>query len=90
MTKREQQLRDALAQVMEIDAGELSLTMTFAEQGVDSLIGLRLARAIEELCGMEIQLEWLFDYPTIRQLSQFLDKQCGSIDTDPTCLTRRE
>jgi acyl carrier protein len=84
MTKREQGLRDALAELMEIDARELSLIVTFAEQGVDSLVGLRFAQKIEELCGREVELEWLFDYPTIRQLSQFLDKQCGSIDTDPS------
>lgn len=80
MTRREERLRDALAELMEIDAHEISLTMTFAEQGVDSLVGLRFARKIEELCGMETELEWLFDYPTIRQLSQFLDRQCGNID----------
>jgi acyl carrier protein len=89
MTKREQQLSDALAELMETDRREISLTMTFAEQGVDSLIGLRFARKIEELCGMEIEVEWFFDYPTIRRLSEFLDQQCGSINRNPTCLTRK-
>ena len=83
MTKREQRLRDTLAALMEINPSELSLTTTFAEQGVDSLIGLRFAGQMQELFRTEIELEWLFDYPTIRELSGFLDERCGILDTDP-------
>jgi acyl carrier protein len=70
----DQSLRTALASVMEVDEKNLSLTADLSEQGVDSLIGLRFAREIEELTGLEVQLEWLFDYPTIQQLSAFLEQ----------------
>jgi acyl carrier protein len=80
MTELEQHLRSALAQVMEVDVQKISLTDTFAEQGVDSFIGLRFARKIQDLCGIEIELEWLFDHPTLRDLSLFLIQQSRNVE----------
>lgn len=84
MSSREQLLRHALAGVIEVDAQEVSLTLPFAEQGVDSLVGLRFARQIQDLLDTEVELEWMFDHPTIRQLSEFLDKQFGHLEAEPT------
>ena len=80
MTTRELCLIEILADLIKIEAQQLSLTMTLTEQGVDSLIGLRFARKIQDVYDTEVDLEWLFDYPTIRQLSQFLDERFGSLD----------
>jgi acyl carrier protein len=79
MTPRESSLREMLAELMEIEARELSLTMTFAEQGVDSLVGLRFARRIQDVTGIDVELEWVFDYPTIRQLAKFIDARLNLI-----------
>lgn len=75
MTKYEASLRDVLAELLERKAHDISLDQTLAEQGVDSLIGLRFARRIHDVLGIEIDLEQLFDYPTISQLAHFLDRQ---------------
>ena len=76
----EQRLIDILAAVIEVEPQQLSTTKTFGEQGVDSLIGLRFARKIEELTGNEVDLEWLFDHPTIEQLAVFLEQEFGKLD----------
>jgi acyl carrier protein len=81
MTKHEQLLLDLLAQQLELKPQQLSMTSTFAEQGLDSYSGLRLARSLQDALGVEIQLEWLFDYPTIEQLAHFLDGQFGELAT---------
>ena len=78
MTGTELRLRDTLAELMEVDACKVSVTKTFGEQGVDSVIGLRFVRKLEDLLGASVELEWLFDHPTIRQLSGFLDQQKGA------------
>jgi acyl carrier protein len=56
------------------------VTTSFADLGMDSLVGLRFSRKIQDLLGVEIELEWLFDYPTIRQLSEFLDEPFGDLE----------
>ncbi|MEB1529287.1 acyl carrier protein [Xanthomonas sp. WHRI 7945] len=83
MNARELWLKDALSELMEVDVAQISATRTFAEQGVDSLIGLRLTRKLEESLGLEVDLEWLFDHPSIRELAQFLDSHFGVLDAMP-------
>lgn len=83
MNRRELWLRDALSELLGIDASQISLTHSFAEQGVDSLTGLRLTRKLEDILGVEVELEWLFDHPSIRELSQFLDERFGEPDAGP-------
>jgi len=72
MTLLEQQLRDLLADVMDVAPQELSVGVDLEEQGVDSLVALRFSRRISDLVGSEVELEALFDYPTIAALAGFL------------------
>ena len=81
MSRHEQWLRDALSELMEVDRSQICVTQPFAEQVVDSLIGLRLTRKLEELLGVEVELEWLFDNPSIRELSQFLGERFGELES---------
>lgn len=82
MSMRERWLRDVVAELMEVDASQISAEQSFSEQGVDSLIGLRLTRKLEDRLGVEVELEWLFDHPSIQALARFLDEHFGEIDAD--------
>ena len=73
MTDIEISMRTILAELMGISPQQISTTATFFELGMDSFIGLRFAKKINELLDIEIELEWVFDYPTIQQLAQFLE-----------------
>ena len=75
MTEFERFLRDALAVLLEIDAEQVSMTTPFAELGLDSLLGLRFARAIEDRIGSEVEFEWVFDHPTLQSLAAFLEQR---------------
>jgi acyl carrier protein len=75
MRKHEEMLTAALAEVLGVDADTLSPTRSFAEQGVDSLLGLRFARRVQDLAGAEFDAEWLFDHPSLRELAAFLAAQ---------------
>jgi len=79
MTQSEQCLVDILAELTETGAGSISVTATLDQQGVDSFVALRLARAIHERTGVEIELESLFDYPTVRQLAAHLDAHAAQL-----------
>lgn len=79
VSKRETWLIVALAEVLEVDPSQISVTQTFAEIGVDSLLGLRLTRKLEDQLGTEVELEWIFDNPSVRELSWFLDQRFGEL-----------
>lgn len=77
MTCIERSLQDALAALLGTDPARLSRSATFDELGVDSLIGLRFARKIEDLTGREVDPEWLYDYPTLDRFAAFLATQAA-------------
>lgn len=65
-------LASALAEVLEIKTAQVSVTMSFSEQGVDSLLALQFIRKIRDKSGLDLQLETLFDYPTLDELASYL------------------
>jgi acyl carrier protein len=75
----EARLQQALADLLEIDVQQISPTMSFDDLGLDSLLGLRFARQVGELVDTEIDLEWIFDYPTVRDLSGFLEQRAAGL-----------
>ena len=77
-----QDLIKAFADVMEIDVSQVSPDKTFQEQGADSLIGLRFARSMEDMLGEEVDLEWIFDHPTIEKLATFLSNRQAAVALD--------
>lgn len=79
MTHFEQCLVDILAELTDTGASSISLTTTLDQQGVDSFVALRLARAIHDRSGVEIELESLFDYPTVRELAAYLDARAAQL-----------
>lgn len=78
MSMLQSHLIAALAEVMEVPPTQVSPTKNFTEQGLDSLTALRLARKIHDRTAIEIELEWLLDYPTILELERFLGEQALS------------
>lgn len=68
----EEFVRETLAHLLQVQPADLSLDAEFGELGVDSIVGLRFARKLAESIGSEVELEWLFDYPTISKLTVFL------------------
>jgi acyl carrier protein len=75
----ETRLRQALADLLEVDVQQISPTMSFDDLGLDSLLGLRFARKIGEVIEVETDLEWIFDYPTVRELSGFLEQRAAGL-----------
>ena len=71
-------LRDALGALLEIDPAALVPDQRLDEQGVDSLLGLRFARKVEDLLGAPVELEWIYDYPTIATLAAYLEQRAAS------------
>lgn len=74
----EERLCELLAEICEVPVAEVSPTLPLAELGVDSLVALRFARQIHDEIGVEIELEWIYEYPTMRELTQLLREKCAA------------
>ena len=74
----ENELIRCMAEVLATDAERISPTANLAELGLDSLLGLRFAGKASAAVGREIELEWLYDYPTLGELARFLAAQDAS------------
>jgi acyl carrier protein len=60
-----------LAEILECEVMP-PITASFDSLGLDSLLGMRFAGKLADRFGMEVELEWLYDFPTIEQLASFL------------------
>lgn len=71
-------LRSTIAQALGVDPGQVSTSRDFFEQGIDSLTGLRICRSLADALGRDVELEWVFDYPTVELLAAHLERQSAA------------
>ncbi|MBO9883278.1 acyl carrier protein [Xanthomonas sp. D-109] len=73
MSPRERQLIDLLQTFLGESAATVDPQSRFDALGLDSLSSLRFARKAEESLGIEVDLEWFYDHPTVQELARHLD-----------------
>ncbi len=73
MAETERFLIEALTKLLGPDDKTLGPATNFSEIGLDSITGLRFCREIGERIGEEAEFEWLYDYPSVRELAKFLN-----------------
>jgi len=73
MTPREQQLIDLLQAFLGEAAPPVVPDSRFDALGLDSLASLRFARRAQDALGIDIDLEWFYDHPTVADFARFLD-----------------
>lgn len=78
MKEQAQFLQKTLAALLGVGVDDICPDTPFDEQGMDSLIGLRFARKIQDGLRIQFDPEWLYDHPSITRLAQFLDAQLFS------------
>jgi len=71
----QQQLKTILATVLRINTSLIHLDQPFVEVGLDSFLGAEMTVAINKKYGTELSHLKLFDYPTIRELSLFVEQE---------------
>ncbi|MCQ4167611.1 SDR family NAD(P)-dependent oxidoreductase, partial [Tahibacter harae] len=69
---------DKLAEVLEIDAEDISRTESFADYGVDSISGGRLVQLINAGLGIELETISLFDYASVKKLAGLILSRFGA------------
>lgn len=72
-------IRAKVAEVLHIpDVDDLDSHTDFAQRGLDSLVAVELKNALEAGFGTPLPASVAFDYPTAKQLAEFIDQQLAS------------
>uniref|UniRef100_UPI001E3A6AF5 phosphopantetheine-binding protein n=1 Tax=Chryseobacterium sp. LAM-KRS1 TaxID=2715754 RepID=UPI001E3A6AF5 len=71
-TEIEYLLMDALSQLLNYDIKEVSIHDNFFDMGLNSLSMIRFAQLLRKEAGLEIEIAKFFSYPTISELSRFI------------------
>jgi polyketide synthase PksN len=58
-----------------MEENAIDLEKSFVEMGLDSVVGVEWIRSINEQYTCHLNATSVYDYPTIRQLANFLQKE---------------
>lgn len=65
-------LRRLLSQTMDLPEGDIHDSQSFADYGLDSILGIRFIDAINRALGCDIRSTAIFDFPTVQALAGLL------------------
>src|SRR5262249_2457084 len=71
----QRQLKTTLSTVLRIETSIIDVDQPFVEFGLDSFLGAELVVAINRKYGTALSHITLFDYPTVREFSLFLERE---------------
>lgn len=72
-TKTEKEVGKILEELLGID--KIGMTNNLFDIGMDSLVAIKLSVKIMEILNVSISVKEIFEYPTIKELSSYIEKQ---------------
>ncbi|MBL4889975.1 MAG: hypothetical protein JKX97_08170 [Candidatus Lindowbacteria bacterium] len=70
-------LLEKLAESLEVPRNVIAFDESFADYGMDSIIGVNLVDSINERLGIEMPVTTIFDKPTLNELADFIESRYG-------------
>ncbi|MCB1306417.1 MAG: hypothetical protein KDK37_19140, partial [Leptospiraceae bacterium] len=70
-------IRDLLARELNRQTDEISLDLSFQQQGVDSVAGIGVLGLLEQTLGLHLESTLIYEYPNVRALAGALSEQIG-------------
>ena len=68
------ELAQILADIMYLDPGEIDEDDRFSDLGLDSILGVEWIRVLNKRYGTNIEATTLYDYPTLREFADWMQK----------------
>ncbi|MCP5003643.1 MAG: SDR family NAD(P)-dependent oxidoreductase, partial [Planctomycetes bacterium] len=65
-------IREKASEALKVKLEEIDLDDSFSDYGVDSIIGVNLAKTLNQALGIELQTTSLFNFNTVNQLSSHI------------------
>jgi acyl transferase domain-containing protein/enoyl-CoA hydratase/carnithine racemase/acyl carrier protein len=82
LEQMQQHLKSTLAAVLRIDASMIDVERPFVEYGLDSFLGVEVVNAVNKKYGTGLSNIRLFDYPTIKEFSLYLEQEIRQLPAD--------
>ncbi|WP_437581600.1 beta-ketoacyl synthase N-terminal-like domain-containing protein [Sorangium sp. So ce887] len=76
-------VRESVARALKMDAGSIRNDRSFADYGVDSIVGVRLVKTLNKRCGIQMPTTSLFDHGSVDKLSQHIVREHRPSLTSP-------
>jgi polyketide synthase PksN len=74
LPRLEEELIKSLATALYMEQSDIDVETPFAEMGLDSVIGVEWIQSLNKQYASDLAASCVYDYPTIRQLADFLEK----------------
>jgi acyl transferase domain-containing protein len=71
----EEELVRSLAEALSMEQSDIDVEKPFGEIGLDSVIGVEWVQSLNKQYASNLKASIIYDYPTIRQLADFLKKE---------------
>ncbi|REC60783.1 hypothetical protein DRF65_19435 [Chryseobacterium pennae] len=72
-------LKDCAAALLNLHTDEIGADDTFLDMGIDSISGVEFIRSVNEKFDLQLEAVLLYDYPNIKTLSVFIEKNSMTI-----------
>ncbi|MEW9701804.1 SDR family NAD(P)-dependent oxidoreductase [Paenibacillus sp. SI8] len=70
----QKELTESLAEILSVRQSDVDMDAKFTDMGLDSIIGVEWIQIINKQYGLSIAAIRVYDYPSIRELSEFMKK----------------
>ena len=70
-------IKKALSEAIKLSPEEIEMDTPFEKYGIDSILQVNFLASLEKVAG-NLPKSLLFEYPTTRELSGYLEKNCGA------------
>jgi acyl transferase domain-containing protein/acyl carrier protein len=77
------ELTESLAKALYMDSSQVDKDKKFVEMGLDSIVGVEWIRDINKKYGTSIAATKVYDYPTIREFAEFLQRELDGQERGP-------
>ncbi|WP_217563171.1 acyl carrier protein, partial [Paenibacillus sp. GbtcB18] len=78
LSELQEDLLQSLAESLYLSQQEIDPDKRFIDMGLDSIIGVEWVRTMNKKYGVSIPVTKVYDYPTIREFSMFLEKELSN------------
>lgn len=72
-------MREDLARVLYCKITDINDELCFTAQGLDSILGLDFLAAINGRYGLTEDIDKIYDYPTVNELSSYIFDRVGAM-----------
>ncbi|MCB2312713.1 amino acid adenylation domain-containing protein [Clostridium tagluense] len=74
-----QSIIEKLSKSLKLDVNEIKNDESFADYGLDSLIGVNLVNLLNQKFSIELEVTCLFDYPSVNELTNYIFSNFQSV-----------